>query len=78
MALHEEEVIHTTRHVELMECLTTICITYIREHFTHFYARVDEQEDIETFNKFRDFEFVVINLYDAITNCFHHTDVHVG
>lgn len=78
MALCEEYVIHATRHVELMEYLTTIRIIYIRQHFTHFYARVDKQDNIETFNEFEDFEFVIINLYDAITNCFRHTDMHVG
>ncbi|CAI9784277.1 unnamed protein product [Fraxinus pennsylvanica] len=68
MAPRATEVIRTTRHAEITEDLTAIHVIYRCTHYTRFYMVVDEDEGIETFEEYKDFLLVMVDVYDLITD----------
>lgn len=77
MAPQATEVIHTTRHAEITEDLTAIHVIYRRTHYTRFYMVVDDVEGIETFEEYKDFVFVMVDVYDLITGRYINTMISV-
>lgn len=77
MASRVTDIIQSTRHAQITEDLTAIHVTYTRTHYTRFYTDVDEDEWKETFEEYKEYVMVLVDVFDLVTGRYVNTMISV-